>query len=162
MGRGATKTVIGALVVCVAAVAAVSVALAGCGGEAKPTSDEVNAGYLQVAKRARDYTFTIDRATEDPPDRPRRLAREFRSFAGRVDYMGTFFLTIQGVGPVPSRALVLVHSLSIYEWVLRSVAKLARGDRALDRALRDVRTAGADVRIASGALERALRAAIAD
>lgn len=153
---------IGALVVCVAAVAVASVALVGCGGEAKPTSDEVDAGYLRVAKGAREYTFAIDRATEDPPDRPKQLTREFRSFAGRIDYMGRFFLTIQGVGPVSSKALVLVHSLSIYELVLRSVAKLARGGRALDRAFRDVRSSGADVRIASGTLERALRAAIAD
>jgi hypothetical protein len=158
-GGGVTR-----LVLCLAAAIA-AVALAGCGGEAKPTSDEVDAAYLRVAKRARDYTFTIDRATEAPLDRPKQLAREFRSFAGHVKHTATFFLTIRGVGPVSKKALVLEHSLLIYESVLRSVAKLARdpgNGRRLERLFRDVRSMGAEVRMTGAALERALRAAIAD
>ena len=62
------KTAVAAVLLCLAA-GVVSVTLAGCGGEAKPTSDEVNAGYLQFAKRAREDTLRIERATEEsvPP-----------------------------------------------------------------------------------------------
>lgn len=160
MGWDGRKTTIVALAVCLVTGAALFIALGG-GGEAKPTSDEVDTAYLRFAQSTRELTFKIDRATEDPPDRPRQLAREFRSFAGRVDYAARFLMTLNGVGPVPSKALVTVHSLSIYEDVLRWVAKLARG-RALERGFRDVRSVGAEVRITGAALERALRADIAD
>ena len=163
MGWGATKSVIAAGAVCLAAGAVASLALAGCGGGAKPTSHEVAAAYLQVAERTREYTFMIDRASEDPPDRPGRLRREFRSFAGRVDHTATFLVTVSGVGPVPDRAFVLQHSLVVYESALRWVAKHAHGrGGALERAFRDVRRVGAEVRMAGSAWERALRADTAD
>jgi hypothetical protein len=142
--------------------AVLSLALAGCGGDGKPTSDEVKTGYLQVAKRVRGYTSTIDRATEHPPKRPDKLAREFRSFARRVDYPATFLLTVPWLGPVGLKAGSLDHSLLIYEQTLREVAKRARRDgRGLSRALRGVRQAGAWVRADAAAWEAALRAAMA-
>jgi hypothetical protein len=163
MGWGAMKTVVTAVALCLAAGAVGSVALAGCGGEAKPTSDEVDAGYLRIAKHAREHTFTIDRATENPPGRPGQIAREFRSFAGGVDYTATYLLTVSDLGPVGLRAFVLSHSLTIYEATLRGLVKRARrGDRSLTRDFRGVRQAGAEVRASAAAWERVLRAAIAD
>jgi hypothetical protein len=162
-GVGTTKTATAAVALCSVAGAGALVILAGCGGEAKPTSDEVDTGYLRVAKRAREDTFRIERATEDPPDRPGQIAREFRSFAGGVDYTATFLLTVSDPGPVGLRAFGLHHSLVIYESTLRAVVKRARrGDRSLTRALRGVRQVGAEVRASGAAWERFLRAAIAD
>jgi hypothetical protein len=138
-------------------------ALAGCGGEAKPTRDEVNAGYLQVAEDAIANTFMIDRATEDPPDRPGRLAREFRGFADNVDYTATFLLTVSDLGPVGAKAFVFGHSLGIYESALLAVVRrVGQGDRTLTRLFRGVRQAGAGVRVTGAAWEQTLRAAIAD
>jgi hypothetical protein len=163
MAWGVRKTVIAAVALCLAAGAVVSIALAGCGGEAKPTSDEVNAGYLRFAKRTREDTLRIERATEHPPHRPRQIAREFRAFASRVDYTATFLLTVSWVGPVGLKAGVFHHSLDIYEATLRAVVKRARrGGRSLTQDFRGVRQAGAEVRMAGAAWERGLRAAIAD
>ncbi len=149
-----------AVALCLVAGAA---ALAGCGSEARPTRDEVNADYLQVAKDAIANTFMIDRATEDPPDLPGRLAREFRGFAENADYTATLLLMVSDLGPVGAKAFVFGHSLGIYESALLAVVRRARrGDRPLIRLLRGVRQAGAGVRATGAAWERTLRAAIAD
>jgi hypothetical protein len=146
----AKKTVIAAFGVCLVSLSA------GCGG-GDSTSDEVDAAYLRVARHVRERTFAIDRAAEDPPARERSLAREFRRFTKGVDYTATFLLTVHGVGPVGDGALVLRHSLVIYEFALRSVAERAHaGGRGLERALGDVRRVGAEVRSADAAWERAL------
>lgn len=140
-----------------------TVTLPGCGGGAKPTRDEVNAGYLRVANGAIAYTFTIERATEDPPDRPDELAREFRRFAARVDYTATVLLSVSDLGPVGAKAFTLEHSLGIYETTLLAVVRhTRRGDRPLTRLFRDVRQAGAEVRVTGAAWERTLRREIAD
>jgi hypothetical protein len=156
MGWDGTRTKLAALAFCLAVGALPIVALAGCGGEAKPTSDEIDAPYLHVAKRAREFTFRIERATEDPPDRAQQLEREFRSFASNVDLKATFVLLYpHPVGPAGLRALTFVHSLKIYEWVLREVAKDARRG---DQDFRGVRQVGAEVRRTGAAFESALKA----
>lgn len=139
-------------------------ALSGCGGEAKPTSDEVNTRSLQLARRVRALTLTIDRATE-ARGRPAQLAREFRAFASNVDREATYLLVgpAQGIGSLPDKSFAFQHSLVVYESLLRSVAKRAyRGGRPLGLAIEGARQAGADARVAGAAWERALRAAIAD
>jgi hypothetical protein len=159
-----TRTKLAALAFCLALGALLIVALAGCDGEAKPTSDEIDARYLHVAKRAREFTFRIERATEDPPARAQQLEREFRSFASNVDLKATFVLLYpHPVGPAGLWALTFVHSLKIYETLLRGVAKDAWGsERLLNRDFGAVRQEGADVRRTGAAFESALRAAIAD
>jgi hypothetical protein len=162
MGRGATKTAVVGFAVCLAA-GAMLVTLAGCGGEEKPTRDEVDAGYLRIAQGTVEDTFRIDRATEHPPDRPAQIVREFRAFASNVDFTATYLLTVSDLGPVGDKAFVFGHSLGFYEDTLRAVARRARqGDRSPTRAFRGVREAGAEVRATAAAWERALRADIAD
>jgi hypothetical protein len=161
MGWDTRKSVATAVALCLLAGAALS----GCGGEAKPTSDEVNAGYLQFARRTRELTHTIDHATERSPGRPGQLTREFRSFASNVDSKATYLLVgpARGIGSLPDKAFVFQHSLVVYESVLRAVVKRAhRGDRSVGLALEGVRQAGAKARVTGVAWERALRAAIAD
>lgn len=160
MDSGTTRTVIARAASCVA-VGVVFVALVGCGGDSKPTSDEVDSAYLRVAKRIREDTLRIDRATEHPPARRRQVAREFGSFVGRVDYAATFLQTVPAPGPVERTAFVLQHSLLIYESTLRDAVKRARGERSLTRTFRGVRQAGAEVRASDAAWERVLRANIA-
>jgi hypothetical protein len=160
MGWDGPRTAIAAVIICLGAVVA-SVGLAGCGG-GDSSSEEVDAAYLRVARHLRQRTFVLDRAAEHPAAEPRRLAREFRSFARGIDYPATFLLTVHGVGPVSDRALVLRHSLVIYEFALRSVARSAHGEgRRLERGLEDVRRVGVEVRSADARWERVLRAAIA-
>ena len=156
-----TKPVIAAVALCLAAGALILGALVGCGGDSKPTSDEVDSAYLRVAKRVREDTLRIDRATEHPPARPRQVAREFGSFVGRVDDTATFLQTVPAPGAVERSAFVLQHSLLIYESTLRDAVKRARGERSLTRTFRGVRQAGAEVRASDAAWERVLRANIA-
>lgn len=137
-------------------------ALPGCGDDGGPTSGEVDAPYLRVARGARELTFRIERAIEHPPDGSRQLAREFRSFAGNVDYTATFLQTAPALGPAGVKAFVFRHSLLIYESTLRALVKRAPWRPHADPLLRGVREAGAEVRASSAAWERALRAVVAD
>ena len=159
MGSGRVKAVIAGVALGLAAGAMV----AGCGSDVEPTSDEVHSHYLRFAAHVRANTLAIDRATEHAAERPQRLAREFRSFASRVDYAATYLSTVGELSPVGNRAFVLQHSLSIYEQTLRGVAKRARrGERPPERDFAGIRQAGAEVRVADGRWESTLRAALAD
>ncbi len=138
------------------------VALTGCGGGEKPTKGEVDGAYLKVAEGAVEYTHKIDRATEEPPRNPGQLAREFRGYAGNVDYTETFLLTVSDLGPVGTKALVLSHSLMIYQAMLRDVVKHARrGARSFTRDFRWVRNVGVEVRATAADWEQALKADLA-
>jgi hypothetical protein len=158
---GGGKTWIGALLGLAAAAALFAIVLATSGDGGKPRSEEVDGAYLEVAHRTRELTFTIDRATEDPPARPAAFAGQFRELREGVGYTATFLLTLEGIGPVPDRGLVLHHSLGIYEYALGVVARRARGgDRSLGRLLGEVRKVSVEVRSANAAWERALEAAL--
>ncbi len=160
---GARRTWIGALLGLAAALALLAIVLASSGDSGKSGSEEADAAYLEVAHRTRELTFTIDRATADPPVRLAIFARQFRGFHEKVGYTATFLLTLRGIGPVADRGFVLHHSLGIYEFVLGDVARQARlHERSSERLLAEVRKVGVEVRAANTAWERALETALAD
>lgn len=154
-------TRIAVLALCLAG-GVISVAVAGCGSEEKPTKQEADGAYLRLAEGAIEGTHKIDRATEDPPENPAQVAREFGGFASNVDYTETFLLTVHDLGPVGLKAFVLSHSLMVYEATLRGVVKHARrGAGSFTRDFRGVRQAGAEVRTTATDWERALKADLA-
>jgi hypothetical protein len=113
------------------------------GGESKPTKEEVDGAYLQIAQGTGEYTSTIDRATEDPPSNLRQLARELRGYAGNVSYTEDYLLSVRNLGTVGTRSLVLSRSLEIYVAMLRDVVKhTRRGAPSFTRDFRWVRNVG--------------------
>jgi len=139
---------------------AVSLVLTGCGGhDNKPTRDELDAANLQIVHSVFRDTLKVEHITELTPFDSARATRELRPLLENVGYSATFLLTINPLGRVGRKGSALKYYLDNYESEIRSVLKRARaGERSPRASLQEVRKAGAEVRRASAAWQKAIQA----